>query len=155
MDSNNAKSLVRWSTFLLLFSTQEGSNLGMNCSVKTMSECNSFICCRNWKLYSDQSRRLKEEEDKVVFLIKSCILPEACDTITTPQNFCVVQGKSLKIFLLPLVSTIFLSFCVPDLRSGFSFIEKAKPSHLFLHILCKRLYTCKVESWVSWVGHPS
>lgn len=39
----------------------------------------------------------------------------------------MVQGKSLKIFLLPLVSTIFLSFRVPDLRPGFSFIEQLIP----------------------------
>lgn len=39
----------------------------MNCIVKDISECNRFICRRNWKLQSSQSRELKEEEDKVVF----------------------------------------------------------------------------------------
>lgn len=66
--------------FSLVFSEREGSNLGMNCSVKTINECSSFICCRNWKLYSRESWRLKEEEDKIAFLSESCILPEACYT---------------------------------------------------------------------------
>lgn len=117
---------------LVVFSAQEGSNLGLNCSdgdelTGTISESNSFICCRNWKLYSLQSKRLKEEEDKIVFLIESCILTEACDTTLPLLRVSVWCKASLKIFLLPLVSTIFLRFCVPDLRSGFSFIEHLTP----------------------------
>ncbi|XP_077029561.1 uncharacterized protein LOC143693326 [Agelaius phoeniceus] len=62
---------------------------------------------RNWKLYSLQSKRLKEEEDKIVFLIESCILPEACDTTLPLLRVSVWCKASLKIFLLPLALTEF------------------------------------------------
>lgn len=140
--------------FLVIFSAQEGSNLGMNCSVKTMSECHSFICCRNWKLYSHQSRRLKEEEDKIVFLIKICILPKACDT-TLPLLRVSVWGKaSLWKFSFCHWSVQYFSICA-WFKIWFQFCRVSKPSHLLLHILCKQMYTSSVESWVSWVGHPS
>lgn len=39
----------------------------MSWAITDVSEFNSFICYSDWKLYSNQSRGLREEEDKIVF----------------------------------------------------------------------------------------